>query len=153
MGVAGLPGNPAYPPMSASRQAPVGLSPGARRMAEAFNQAGVSWWPGDIAINTAHAGEGQGICNNCGPCELHCPRRAKSATDLNYWPAAIDTGARLVTGARVTDVLTTAQGAVRGAVWLDTKGQENKAYAPVVIVAVNGIGTPRFCSMRRVRRA
>lgn len=148
MGVAGLAGNPAYPSMSAPRQPPVGLSPGARRIAEAFNRAGVSWWPGDIAINTASAGQsqgrGQGICNNCGPCELHCPRRAKSATDLNYWPAAIGNGARLVTGARVTDILTTPEGAVRGAVWLDRDGRERAAHAPVVILAANGIGTPRF---------
>lgn len=144
MGVAGLPGNPAYPPISAPRQPPVGMSPGARRMARAFNDAGVSWWPGDIAINTAPGRDGQGVCNNCGPCELHCPKRAKSATDLNYWPAAIKAGARLVTGARATDLVTTAQGRVSGVVWLDDAGQEHVAHAPIVIVAANGIGTPRF---------
>lgn len=144
MGVSGLSGNPAYPPTSAPRHPPVGLSPGARRVAQAFNRAGVSWWPGDIAINTGPATERQGTCNNCGPCELHCPRRAKSATDLNYWPAAITAGARLVTGARVTDILTTPQGTVQGAVWLGNDGCEHATHAPVVIVAANGIGTPRF---------
>lgn len=144
MGVAGLPGNPAYPPSDAPRLPPVGLSAGARRMAQAFNHCGVSWWPGDIAINTGPAANGMGQCNNCGPCELHCPRRAKAATDLNYWPAAIRKGARLVTGARVTDVLTSPQGAVRGAVWLDERGHANTAKAPIVIIAANGIGTPRL---------
>ena len=144
MGVAGLPGNPAYPPSGAARLPPVGLSPGARRMAAAFNRAGLSWWPGDIALNTGAPGNGMGRCNNCGPCELHCPRRAKAATDLNYWPAAIEAGARLVTGARVTDILTSPHGAVRGVVWLDEGGNGHRASAPIVMVAANGIGTPRL---------
>lgn len=149
MGVAGLPGNPAYPPMTAPRRPPVGLSPGARRVAEAFDRAGVSWWPGDIAINTGPtagdrtSGE-MGRCNNCGPCELHCPRRAKSTTDLTYWPAAIRAGARLITGARAVDLLTTPQGAARGIVWMDEAGQSHAAHAPVVVLAANGLGTPRF---------
>ncbi|KMK64905.1 FAD-dependent oxidoreductase [Puniceibacterium sp. IMCC21224] len=144
MGVAGLPGNPAYPPSDAPRLPPVGLSPGARRMAEAFNRAGVSWWPGDIAINTGPTDGQRESCNNCGPCELHCPRRAKSATDLNYWPAAIAAGAKIVTGARATDLLTTPQGTARGVVWLDKKGREHAAHAPIVILAANGLGSPRF---------
>ncbi|WP_417718912.1 GMC family oxidoreductase [Salipiger sp.] len=144
MGVAGLPGHPAYPAHDAPRLPAVGLSPGARRVAEAFDRKGWSWWTGEIAINTGAAGPGTGTCNGCGPCELHCPRRAKSATDLNYWPAAIASGARLVTGARVTEVLTDSAGAACGAVWLDDHGAHHRHRAKVVILAGNGINTPRL---------
>jgi len=144
MGVAGVPGHPAYPATDAPRLPPVGLSPGARRIAEAFNRLGWSWWPAEIAINTGSAADGRGVCNGCGPCELHCPRRAKAATDLTYWPAALAAGARLVTGARVTEVLTGPDGVASGVVWLDEAGVAQRARAPVVIVAGNGIGTPRL---------
>lgn len=144
MGVSGLQGNPAYPPSEAPRLPPVRLSPGAQCMAEAFNRAGVSWWPGDIAINTGPAANGMGQCNNCGPCELNCPQRAKAATDVTYWPAALAAGAQIVTGARVIDLLTAPNGAVRGVVWLDREGRSHTGQAPIVIVAANGIGTPRL---------
>ena len=62
---------------------PVGLAPGARRVAEAFNRLGWSWWPAELSLRT---GPGPDACNNCGPCELHCPRRAKGAADLAYCP-------------------------------------------------------------------
>ncbi|EPX85100.1 GMC family oxidoreductase [Salipiger mucosus] len=144
MGVAGVPGHPAYPPHDAPRLPPVGLSPGARRVAEAFNRKGWSWWSGEIAINTGPAGPNAGRCNGCGPCELHCPRRAKSATDLNYLPAAIALGAKVITGARVTEVLTGAGGAACGVAWLDDEGLRHRHMAPVVVLAANGIQTPRL---------
>ena len=139
MGVAGLAGNPAYPPMTAPRSPPVGLSPGARRVAEAFNRLGWSWWPADLSMTT---GTGEGCCNNCGPCELHCPRRAKGAADLSYWPAALSNGVRLVTGARVVDIETSGP-AVTGVIYTN-RGARHRHKAPVVILAANGIGTPRL---------
>ncbi len=139
MGVAGLPGNPAYPPMDAPRTPPVGLSPGALRIAKAFNRLGWSWWPADLSIRT---GSGEHTCNHCGPCELHCPRSAKGATDLSYWPAAIAAGARLVTNARVTDIETRGTRAT-GVIYSDGKVRQRHA-APVIILAANGIGTPRL---------
>lgn len=144
MGVAGLRGHPAYPPTRADRLPPVGLAPGARRIAEAFNRLGWSWWPAEVAINTGAPTEGRGSCNHCGPCELHCPRRAKGAVDLTYWPAALDRGVRLVTGARVIEVLTGSEGQARGVVWIDETGGTRRHMAPVVILAGNGIGTPRL---------
>ncbi len=139
MGVAGLAGNPAYPPMHAKRTPPVGLSPGALRVAEAFNRLGWSWWPADLSLRT---GTNVAVCNNCGPCELHCPRRAKGAADLSYWPLALAAGARLATGARVVDVETLG-GRVTGVVASDG-GALRRCKAPVVILAANGIGTPRL---------
>ncbi|MBO6759190.1 MAG: GMC family oxidoreductase [Roseibium sp.] len=139
MGVAGLAGNPAYPPMAAPRSPPVGLSPGARRVAEAFNRLGWSWWPADLSIRT---GTGDHVCNNCGPCELHCPRQAKGATDLSYWPAALSLGAELITGARVVDIETDGHQVV-GVVYSDGTARHRRT-APVVVLAANGIGTSRL---------
>lgn len=144
MGVAGLAGHTAYPPTTAPRLPPVGLSPGARRVAEAMNRLGISWWPAEIAINTGPARGEVGRCNNCGPCELHCPRRAKGAVDLGYWPEALAHGARLITGARVTQVLVNAQGAACGVLWQGADGSMQRLRAARVIVAANGIFTPRL---------
>ncbi len=139
MGVAGLAGNPAYPPTDAYRHPPVGLAPGARRVAEAFNRLGWSWWPADLSIRT---GSGPDTCNHCGPCELHCPRRAKGSADLRYWPAALSLGARLLTGVRAVDVETEG-GRATGVVASDGRVRRRHR-APVVILAANGIGTPRL---------
>ncbi len=139
MGVAGLAGNPAYPPMKAPRTPPIGLSPGARRVAEAFNRLGWSWWPADLSMVT---GTGDHCCNNCGPCELHCPRKAKGAADLSYWPAALSKGVCLITGARVVDIETYETFAT-GIVYA-SNGAHHRHKAPVVILAANGIGTPRL---------
>lgn len=150
MVVAGMTGNPAYPPMDAPRTPPVGLSPGARRVAEAFNRLGWAWWPADLALNTGAAGKGRGACNHCGPCELHCPLRAKATADLAYWPAALDNGAELRCGARVLEIETLASGAVRGVRYRDAEGDKRLA-APVVILAANGIGSPRLMLASRSR--
>ena len=144
MGVAGLRGHPAYPACAAPRQPPVGLAPGARRIAQALNRLGWSWWPAEIAINTGAAGAARGTCNHCGPCELHCPRRAKASTDLTYWPAALARGVRLVTRAHVTEILTAPDGRAAGAVWRDADGRSRRHLAPIVVLAANGIGTPRL---------
>ena len=139
MGVAGLAGNPAYPPMNAARTPPVGLSPGARRVAEAFNRLGWSWWPADLALRT---GAGADACNHCGPCELHCPRRAKGSADLCYWPAALAAGARLITGARVVG-LESRSNRITGVIHSDGRAR-HRLRAGLVILAANGIGTPRL---------
>ena len=144
MGVAGVAGHPAYPSTAAPRLPPVGLSRGARQIAEAMNRLGISWWPAEIAINTGPARGTIGQCNNCGPCELHCSRRAKGAVDLGYWPAALTHGVRLVTRARVQQVLVNAQGNACGVVWRADDGALHRVRAARVILAANGIFTPRL---------
>lgn len=109
-----------------------------------MNRLGWSWWPGEIAVNTGAATDGRGSCNHCGPCELHCPRRAKAATDLTYWPAAIALGAQVVPEARVTSILTGPDGRAAGAIWRDAQGRDHRLRADVVILAANGLFTPRL---------
>ena len=151
MGVSGAHGDPAMPPREARTTRPAPTGAGERRMIDAFEALGWHWWPGDVAINTATAAQ-PGICNDCGPCELGCSRRAKGAADISYWPAAIAAGARLVTGARVAEVLHDAAGHAAGAVFVDRTGIRRRVAARHVLLAANGIGTPRLMLMSRSGR-
>ena len=143
-GVAGPPNQTAYPPSAATRLPPVPLLPAELTMARAFEALGWHWWPAEIAINTVAHGTGRGACVRCGPCELGCHMRAKASADVVYWPGALAAGARLVTGARVTEILLDAKGRARGAAWADRAGRRHVAAARAVVLAANGIGTPRL---------
>ncbi|MFT8244840.1 GMC family oxidoreductase [Roseomonas sp. BN140053] len=144
MGVAGLPGSAAYPLDEAPRLPPAPLLPAERRVTAAFDRLGWHWWPGDIGLNTRPHGAGRGACVNCGPCEIGCHHRAKASADVAYWPAALAAGVRLVTGARVAAIPTDAQGRAVGAEWVDATGTRRLLCARAVVVAANGVGTPRL---------
>jgi len=144
MGVAGITGDPANPPRSPRQTPPVPLGEGGRRLAAAFDRLGWHWWPVDAAINTVPYGDGREGCNNCGPCDLGCPRGARSSTDLTYWPAALQAGADLRTHARVARITTDGSGRATGAVYFDAGGVEHHVGADVVVMAGNGVGTARL---------
>lgn len=146
-GVAGASGDPAYPASKAPRLPPIALLPGEHRIIAAFEQLGWHWWPSDVALNTVAYGEGRGACVRCGPCELGCHVRARASADVVYWPAALAAGVRLVTGARVAEISLDARGRATGAVWIDRGGVRRLARARAVVLAANGIGTPRLMLM------
>ena len=151
MGAAGAHGDPAVPPRLPRTTPPARIGAAERRMIAAFERLGWHWWPGDVAINTG-TGAQPGRCNDCGPCELGCARRAKGSADISYWPAAIAAGARLVTGARVTEVTHDAQSRASGAVFVDRRGRRHRISARRVLLAANGIGTPRLMLISRSGR-
>ncbi|MBV9830804.1 MAG: GMC family oxidoreductase [Marmoricola sp.] len=145
IGVSGLGGDPAYPdqdfPMS-----PHPLGSAGVHMAHAMNKLGWHWWPGTQAIpSTSYKVMGQ--CLRWGVCERGCPAGAKASFDVAYWPHATAAGARLVTNARVARITTTPSGLADGAIWLDPQGNEHRVTANAVVVAANGIGTPRLLLM------
>ncbi len=150
MGVAGLPGSPAYPRSTdypdddAPCLPPAPLLPTERRMTDALDRLGWHWWPADIGINTGPHGPSRGACVHCGPCEIGCHHRAKASVDVTYWPAAIAAGVRLIPGARVAEIPTDAQGRATGAVWINRAGLRRMTRAHAVVVAANGVGTPRL---------
>ncbi|MBV8912958.1 MAG: GMC family oxidoreductase [Acetobacteraceae bacterium] len=144
MGVSGVAGDPAYPAGDAPRLPPVRLLPGEHRVVAAFERLGWHWWPSDVGINTMRHGPGRGACVGCGPCELGCHVRARASADVVYWPAALASGARLISGARVAEVTTDADGRATGAIWIGRDGGRRAARARAVILAANGIGTPRI---------
>jgi choline dehydrogenase-like flavoprotein len=143
IGVAGLDGDPAYPDGLTYPMPPHPLGPAGRRAAKAMNDLGWHWWPGTNAIVT-HKHQTLEPCARWGTCEWGCPEGAKASFDLIYLPQAMKAGARLVTGARVRKVRTTKTGLADGVIWVDREGREHEQPADVVVLAANGIGTPRL---------
>jgi choline dehydrogenase-like flavoprotein len=142
MGVAGLVGDTAYPNYE-TLLPPVPLGPMGRKMAEAFNTLGWHWWPSYSAINT-HKHLGRAPCVNLGPCNTGCAQGAKASVDVTYWPQAKRNGAMLVPHARVCMITLDATGKADGAIYFDADGTERKIQARMVVLACNGIGTPRL---------
>lgn len=145
IGVSGLGGDPAYPEHDYPLP-PHPIGPAGVQMARGMNSLGWHWWPGSNAIpSTAYKNMGQ--CVRWGLCERGCPVGAKASFDLAYWPHATAAGATLITGARVARITVDHQGLANGAIWIDTHGNEHRIEANSVVLAGNGIGTPRVLLM------
>jgi choline dehydrogenase-like flavoprotein len=142
MGVSGLPGDPAYPPKSPPLP-PLPLGRSGETLARGFNALGWHWWPSDSAIASRDY-EGRARCINLGNCIGGCAQGAKASTDITYWPAAIRAGVELRTGCRVREITCNDARRVTGAVYYDAVGVERFQAAEVVILACNGVGTPRL---------
>jgi len=56
-------------------------------------------------------------------------------------------GATLITGARVARITVDRRGLANGAIWIDVDGNEHRTEANAVVLAGNGIGTPRILLM------
>ncbi len=142
MGVAGLNGDPAYPPKRLRAMPPLPFGAVANRAARAFSDLGWHWWPVDAAINSTEH-DGRSACNNCGPCLIGCIPKAKSSVDLTYWPKAIELGVELRTIAIARHIQIEA-GRATGVTYADRHDQEYFQPAEAVVVAGNGIGTARL---------
>jgi choline dehydrogenase-like flavoprotein len=145
MAVSGHPGNPAYPtgytpPLPAHPINTVG-----RTMAEGMNRLGWHWWPGYNSIPSRDYGH-LPQCVRYGVCMYGCPQGAKASADVALFPGAMKYGTRIITGARVSRVTVNERGLADGAVYL-REGKEYFQPASVVIMAANGIGTPRLLLM------
>jgi choline dehydrogenase-like flavoprotein len=143
MNISGIGGDPAYPPGAPPPLPPLSIGKIGRKAAEGMNKLGWHWWPAAHAI-PSQATATQAPCARRGTCMFGCPEGAKGSTDLTIWPKALAAGAKLVTGARVREITTNGNGLATGALWLDRDGNEQQAEADVVVVAANGIGTPRL---------
>ncbi|HEX2045003.1 MAG TPA: GMC family oxidoreductase, partial [Gaiellaceae bacterium] len=143
MGISGMAGDPAYPPGKGPPLPPLPIGKIGRRAAEGMNRLGWHWWPAAHAI-PSQARENQAPCARRGTCMFGCPEGAKGSTDLTLWPAALRAGARLVTGARVRQITVDGRGLATGALWVDREGREHRDEADVVVIAANGVGTPRL---------
>ena len=94
VGVAGITGDPAYPPKSLRQVPPIPLGTLGNTMVRGFEKLGWHWWPSDSAILTRPY-DGREACNHCGPCDIGCARQAKASADVTYWPKALAHGAVL----------------------------------------------------------
>ncbi len=145
MGVSGLEGDPAYPaePHKASQMPPLPLGRAGETVARGFNAKGWHWWPSDSAIATEPY-EGRDRCINLGGCLSGCAQGAKASSDITYWPEAIRAGVELRTRCRVREITVDDQGMANGVVYYDAGGVEQFQPAQVVVLASNGVGTPRI---------
>jgi choline dehydrogenase-like flavoprotein len=142
MGVAGLAGDPAYPPKTVPLP-PLALGKLGETMARGFNRLGWHWWPSDSAIATEEY-EGRAPCINAGTCLVGCAQGAKASTDITYWPVALRHGVTIRTRSRVREITVGSDGMVDGVIYYDADGVERVQKAHVVVLACNGIGTPRL---------
>lgn len=141
-GVSGLSGDPAYPPIEIYQQA-IPLGKLGETMGNGFNKLGWHWWPSYSAIITREI-HGRGKCINLGPCNMGCPQGAKSSVDVTYWPIALKNGVELRTQSRVREITVNDKGLATGAIYYNAKGEECIQKAKIVIIACNGVGTPRL---------
>ena len=142
MGVAALAGDPAYPPKEAVLP-PLPLGKTGMTLGRGMNNLGWHWWAADSAIVTQDYG-GRARCINLGHCIAGCAQGAKSSADIAYWVEAERAGVVLRTRCRVREITTHADGLASGAIYYDADGNECFQPAEIVIVACNGIGTPRL---------
>ena len=142
MGVSGLSGDPAYPPKE-PMMPPLPLGKSGQTLARGMNKLGWHWWPSDSAVATEDY-HGRARCINLGHCLGGCAQGAKASTDITYWPEAIRAGVELRTRCRVREITTNDQGMATGAIYYDADGIEHFQAAEVVVMACNGVGTPRI---------
>ena len=142
MGASGLPGNPAYPPYEPPLP-PLPLGRLGRTLAGGFNRLGWHWWPSDAAILSREE-DGRAGCVNAGTCDLGCAAGAKASVNLTYWPVLLRAGVDLRPNCRVREITVDEHGRASGALYHDPEGVLQHQAAELVVLAANGIGTPRL---------
>ena len=142
MGISGLAGDPGVPPRYPPLP-PVPLGLTGMVYARTMNKLGYHWWPSDVAIATQEY-EGRAKCINLNHCTPGCAQGAKGSVDITYWPLAIRSGVELRTRARVREITLNDEGMASGVIYYDAEGNEHVQPAEMVIVACNGVGTPRL---------
>lgn len=151
MGCSGIAGDPANPPRSERPMPPLPLGPDGERIARGFDKLGWHWWPSDSFINSEPY-RGRSACNNCGPNGLGCYQKSKGSTDVTYLPEAIKNGVEVRTNARVYEITVDQNGRANGAMYYGSDGIEHHQNAKAVIIAANGVGTPRLMLLSKSKQ-
>ena len=142
-GVSGLSGNPAYPPMPKRQTPPLSIGKHGNQLISGFEKLGWHWWPAESAINSQQY-DNRPACTYGGLCVTGCFNKSRSSADVTYWPKAINNGVILKTGVRVSEITLNQNGLSDGVIYYDQKGNSFKQEANIVVIACNGIGTPRL---------
>ena len=150
MGVSGLAGDPANPPHDPPMP-PLPLGKSGQALAKGFNSLGWHWWPSDTAIATEPY-DGRDRCLNLGACSTGCAQGAKASTDITYWPHALRAGVEVRPGCRVREITVDDRDRATGVIYHDADGVEHEQRAHVVVLACNGVGTPRLLLNSRSSR-
>ena len=121
-------GDPAYPEGDDLPLPALPLGDGVIDVVRAHDRLGWHWWPAPNAILSAPY-RGRHPVRQWGSCMQGCPEGAKASTDITHWPEAIEHGARVITGARVTRVVMGPDRLATGAEYLDRAGRANRIEA------------------------
>jgi len=151
MGISGMGGDPAYPAGAAPPLPAFPIGRIGQKMGAAMNQLGWHWWPSTLAMPSLPY-QSRPACVRRGTCMWGCPEGAKASTDITHWPPALRDGARLITGARVKEITVSREGLATGAIYIDREGKEQRQDASIVVLAANGVGTPRLMLLSRSTR-
>ena len=144
MGISGTAGDPSHPPREPRPTKRIRHGRYYDLAADALDRLGWHWWPADNAI-VSEDYEGRLGCNLCGMCNLGCPRGSLGTATQGYVLPALRRGLQIRPNSRVVRVSTNSAGAADGVEYIDlTDGSMHRIEAPVVVVACNGIGTPRL---------
>ena len=144
MGTAGLAGDPAHPPRGPFSTPPVAPGRTCRAIARTLDRLGWHWWPFPLGV-ISESFDGRPGCNLCGGCTAGCWRGAMSDASVSVWPKALAAGVELRPRTRVERLETGPDGRVTGAVYVDRQtGERRFQAASVVVLAANGVGTPRL---------
>ena len=149
--VAGLHGDPAVPQSSTYPMLAAPIGQAGRRVAAGHNQLGWHWWPGSNAIATRTYGNLK-PCVQRGTCIWGCVDGAKSTPDITHWPDLMARGVHLVARSAVAKVETDVKGRASGVVFVDANGVERRQCGRLVVLAANGVGTPRILLMSADQR-
>ena len=143
IGASGLAGDPAMPPQDDYPTPPLPLGGVSRQLGQAFDKLGWHWWPVPSGVISKDY-DGRPACNGCGICN-GCPRNSMSKYSMSVWPKALEAGVELRTYARVLRILRGKDGRATGVEYVDRNtGRRHFQKAEVVILAANGVGTPRL---------
>lgn len=144
IGVAGSNNNPFEPPKGPYPLPPHKLNRNAQVIGMGTKKLGLKLLTAPLAINSFPYDD-RFPCNYCGFCTNGCMTGAKGESAVSYIPKALKAGAELRLQAFVTRADLDAAGKATGVTYLDQRtGQETQARARVVVIAANGIQTPRL---------
>ena len=143
-GISGWAGDPAMPPRGPFQTCPGPPGAMGEAVVRGFDALGWHWWPMPCAI-LAEGYDGRLACNNCGACQSGCPRGSLNDMAVTHWPKALASGVELRTDSRVERIETDASGRATGVVYVERNtGVRHVQSADIVILAANGVGTPRL---------
>ncbi|MEZ4505287.1 MAG: GMC family oxidoreductase [Thermomicrobiales bacterium] len=151
-GIAGCMGDRAMPERMPYQTRPLPPGPIGPVVARGFDRLGWHWWPMPEAI-IADPYDGRLPCNNCGNCQSGCPRGSLNDMSFTYWPKALAAGAQLRAYARAERIASDDAGRATGVEYVDLmSGQRFFQPARVVVMAANGVGTPRLLLLSATNR-
>ena len=139
----GRPGRRSCVSSASAQHATMPLGRSGTRYARALNELGWHWWPSDIAVATT---EYDGRAQVYQPRPLHAWLRAGRKGERGHHLLATCAAGRveLRTRCRVREITANEHGMASGVIYYDPNGVERFQPAEMVILAANGIGTPRL---------